>query len=128
MNKKVKNPDPLSNPKTMGREGMKIIRNIAYGKFNFYTEGHIFRNEAFVNATIHEVDKRLLDVAIHVKAMEYAYSGSIDAAVLRLLHQDRKSYEAYTLIRRQLYAILESGDTGFLLVLVNKLPLYKYNI
>ena len=31
-----KNPDPLSNAKMMSREGMKMIRNIAFGNFNFY--------------------------------------------------------------------------------------------
>ena len=128
-NRKVKNPDPMSNPQTMGREGMRIIRNIAFGKFNFYTEGHVFRNLDFVKALITEVDKRIMDSGIHVNAIQYAYSGSQDANVLNLLHRDKKTLEAYMLIRQTLDSIVISGgDTGFLLVLTNKLPQYKYNI
>lgn len=128
-NRKVKNPDPMSNPQTMGREGMRIIRNIAFGKFNFYTEGHVFRNLDFVKALITEVDKRIMDAGIHVNAIQYAYSGSQDANVLNLLHRDKKTLEAYMLIRQTLDSIVISGgDTGFLLVLTNKLPQYKYNI
>ena len=128
-NRKVKNPDPMSNPQTMGREGMRIIRNIAFGKFNFYTEGHVFRNLDFVKALITEVDKRIMDAGIHVNAIQYAYSGSQDANVLNLLHRDKKTLEAYILIRQTLDSIVISGgDTGFLLVLTNKLPQYKYNI
>ena len=127
-NKKTKNPDPMSNVKTMGKEGMKIIRNIAHGTYNIYAEGHIFRNPDFVKAIIVEVDKRLIDHAIHVRAIEYAYANTQDANVLSLLHRDRKSYEAYTIIRQTLESIAITGDTGFLWVLANKLPQYKYNI
>lgn len=127
-NKKTKNPDPMSNVKTMGKEGMKIIRNIAHGTYNIYAEGHIFRNPDFVKAIIVEVDKRLIDHAIHVRAIEYAYANTQDANVLSLLHRDRKSYEAYAIIRQTLESIAITGDTGFLWVLANKLPQYKYNI
>lgn len=127
-NKKTKNPDPMSNTKTMGREGMKIIRNIAHGTYNIYAEGHIFRNPEFVKAIIVEVDKRLMEHAIHVRAIEFAYANSQDGNVMDLLHRDRKSYEAYAIIRQTLESILVTGDTGFLYVLSNKLPQYKYNI
>lgn len=128
-NKKPKNPDPMSNPKTMGREGMKIIRNIAFGTYNIYAEGHIFRNLDFVNAVIREVDKKILDYSIHINAIKYAYAGTQENTVLSLLHRDEKALEAYNLIRHTLYSIaISGGDTGFLWVLGNKLPQYKYNI
>lgn len=127
-NKKTKNPDPMSNTKTMGREGMKIIRNIAHGTYNIYADGHVFRNPNFVKAIIVEVDKRLMEHAIHVRAIEFAYANTQDGNVLDLLHRDRKAYEAYAIIRQTLESILATGDTGFLYVLSNKLPQYKYNI
>lgn len=128
-NRKVKNPDPMSNPKTMGREGMRIIRNIAFGTYNIYAEGHIFRNLDFTNSVISEVDKRILDAGIHVAAIEYAYAGRQDPNVMNLLHRDKKTLEAYMLVRQTLESIVISGgDTGFLWVLANKLPQYKYNI
>lgn len=128
-NKKVKNPDPMSNSKTMAREGMKIIRNIAFGTFNVYTEGHVFRNLEFTQATLAEVDKRLLDASIHLTALRYAYANSTDPNVLSLIHRDQKIYDAYNLIHETLGSIIVTGgDTGFLYVLINKLPQYKYNI
>lgn len=127
--KRPKNPDPMSNSKTMGIEGMKIIRSIAHGNYNIYTEGQIFRNLDFVKAVLYEVDKRLLDHSIHVAAIEYTYANTEDTNVLSLLHRDRKSCEAYRIIRQALESILiTGGDTGFLLVLANKLPQYKFNI
>lgn len=127
--KSVKNPDPMSNARTMGREGMKIIRNIAFGSYNIYNDGHVFRNLDFVKATISEVDKRLLDASIHVQAIKYAYAGTDNQDVLNLLLRDSKTLEAYTLVRGVLENIvISNGDTGFLYVLANKLPIYKYNI
>ena len=121
--------DPMTNTRSMAREGMRIMRDIAHGKYNIYTEGHIFRNLEFVKATIAEVDKRLLDHQIHITAIKYAYANSQDPVVSNLLYRDERSYEAYVLIRNVLYNILISnGDTGFLMVLANKLPQFKYNI
>lgn len=129
-NKKVvKNPDPMSNSKTMGREGMRIIKDIAFGRFNIYNNGHVFRNLEFINATMAEVDKRLVEASIHVQAVRFAYKGSDDPAVLSTLMRDEKTYEAYALIRQVLSSIIMSnGDIGFLWVLASKLPNYKYNI
>ena len=127
-NKPVKNPDPMSNTRIMGREGMKLIRNMAQGKFNFYTEGHIFRNKDFVLATMVEVDKRIIEHGIHVNAIRCAYAGSQDPNVLNVLHRDEKALEAYTLVRQTLEGIALTQDTGLLYVLLNKLPNYRYNI
>lgn len=126
--KPPKNPDPMSNTITMGREGVRIIRNIARGKYNIYAEGHIFRNKDFVIATINEVDKYLMELDIHIKAINYAYAGTTDPNVLRLLHKDRKSYEAYMIARDALMSIAMTGDTGFLWLMASKLPNYKYNM
>lgn len=128
-NKKVKNPNPMSNTRTMAREGMRIIRDIAHGKYNVYDNGHVFRNLDFTKATLTECDKRLLDAKIHVAAISYAYQGTNDPNVLSLLHRDRKTVEAYDLIHNVLASIIcNYGDTGYLLVLANKLPDFKYNI
>lgn len=121
--------DPMSNSKTMGREGMKIIRNIAFGSFNIYNDGQIFRNLNFVRATMEEVDKVLMETGIIINAIHFAYSNSDDANVMSTLHKYKKKYEGYMLIRNQLYSIIATnGDTGFLYVLANRLPAYKYNI
>lgn len=121
--------DPMTNTRSMAREGMRIMRDIAHGKYNIYNEGHVFRNLEFVKATINEVDKRLVDHQIHINAIRYAYPNSQDPTVCNLLYRDEKAYEAYAIIRGVLYNILMSnGDTGFLMVLANKLPQYKYNI
>ena len=127
--KMVKNPDPMSNTRTMGREGMRIIKDIAFGKYNIYNCGHVFRNLDFVRATIDEVDKRLYEAALHTTAIEFAYSGTQDPNVLNVLHRDKKTVEAFTLIRDTLVSIITTnGDTGFLCVLASRLPQYKYNI
>lgn len=123
-----KNVDPLSNAKIMSREGMKIIRNIAFGNFNFYNEGHVFRNPDFVSNTILEVDKRILDASIHLTALSYAYPGTQEPSVLSLIHRDTKTYEGYMLVRQVLEGIIKTGDTRLLYTLMTRLPEYKYNL
>lgn len=125
---KNKQINPMSNPRTMGREGMRIMKDIAFGKFNFYADGHIFRNLEFVKAVINEVNKRLVDLNIHITAIQYAYAGSADNNVINLLYRDCRTRDAYLLINKTLNDICNSGDTGFLMVLLEQLPKYKYNI
>ena len=121
--------DPLTNVKTMGREGMRIMRDIAFGNYNIYTEGHVFRNLDFCKATITEIDKRLIDLQIHINAINYAYYNCQDPKVMNLLYRDQRSFEAYSLMKEVMCSIIMSGgDTGFLMVLAGKLPAYKYNI
>ena len=121
--------DPMANVKTMGREGMKIIRDIAFGRYNIYNEGHVFRDPEFVNAIIAELDKKIVDLTITVNAIRAVYGGANNPAADNLLYRHTRSLEAYNLIRVNLVSIIMSGgDTGFLLVLANKLPPYKYNI
>lgn len=128
--KPPKNPDPMSNPKTMAREGMKILKDIAHEKFDAYNKGHIFRNKEFIKATLVELDKRITDCQIHITAINYCYisRGITDPNIIRLLHRDTGSYEAYCIAKEELTNIYSTGDTGFLQVLMNKLPRYKYNI
>lgn len=127
--KNVKNPDPMSNPKTMGKEGMRIIKDIAFGKYNIYNSGHVFRNLDFIRATLAEVDKRLFEAKVHVQAVQYAYANVDDQMVLGVLLRDKKTLEAYSMIREVLVSIIiTNGDTGFLHILASKLPHYKYNI
>ena len=133
MGKKRKNNnqrrDPFTNVKSMGKEGMKIMRDIAFGNYNIYAEGHVFRNLDFVKATITEIDKRLMDLNIHITGVQYAYGNSNDPNVTNLLYRDRRAFEAYSLMKEVMCSIyMSGGDTGFLMVLAGRLPAYKYNM
>lgn len=126
---KYSNPDPMSNVRDMGRYGIRVIRDIAKGKFNFYNEGHIFRNNDFTLATIEEVKRKIYEANIHVTAMQYAYSNSSDPVVQELLMRDMRQAEAYTLVYNTLNLVLNNnGDTRYIQILINKLPRYKYNM
>ena len=126
---KYNNPDPMSNVRDMGRYGMRVIRDIAKGKFNMYNEGHIFRNIDFTMATLKEVEKKIYESNIHVYAMQYTYQGSSDPVVQDLIIRDMKTVEAYTLAYQVLKLIVDNGgDTRYLQILLTKLPKYKYNM
>ena len=121
--------NPFENPQTMERAGMKLIRNMAFGTFNFYNEGHVFRNIDFCKATINGINKRLQQAGYHLQAMQILYGDGHDPIGLRLLNNDKKTYEAYALALEMIGNIVNSnGDTGFLWVLIKRLPDYKYNI
>lgn len=123
------NPDPMSNVRDMGRYGIRVIRDIAKGKFNFYNEGHIFRNIDFTMATMREVERKIKEAQIHVTAMQFTYANSPDQDVQELWMKDMKTVEGYTLVYNALKLVLDSGgDTRYLQILINKLPKYKYNI
>lgn len=128
---------PINNSRSMGRDGFKYIRDIAFGNFNIYKDGHIFRNLDFVKATLAENDKRMKDASIHLESLKYTYTTNpyygtnkeAQAEILRLMHKDEKTVTAYMLIRNSLYAILQTnGDIGYLYVLASNLPNYKYYI
>ena len=123
-----KNPDPMSNGRLMAREGIKAIRDMVYGKYNVYNDGHVFRNPEFVKATISEIDKYLLTLDVHIKAIKMAYSGTTDTTVLSVLQRDMRSYDAYMISRNVLFSILETGDASLLYGLASLLQAYKYNI
>ena len=126
---KYSNPDPMSNVRDMGRYGIRVIRDIAKGKSNFYNEGHIFRNNDFTLATMEEVKKKIYEANIHVAAMQFAYSNSSDPVVQELLMRDMRQAEAYTLVYNTLGLVLNGGgDTRYIQILINKLPRYKYNM
>lgn len=130
-------PDPMSNRNTMEREAMRTLKNIAFGSFNIYNEGHIFRNLNFVQAAIDGINKKLTEYSIIATSISIATSPNLtngrgmvmDQNVESLLHKYKRGYTAYSLMRQTMVSILQSGgDTGYLLVLANKLPAYKYNI
>ena len=124
-----KNPDPMSNVRDMGRYGMRVIRDIAKGKFNFYNEGHIFRNSDFTMATMEEIKKKIYEANIHFTAMQYTYANSSDPIVQSMIMNDAKTVEAYSIAYQTLKLVLDSGgDTRYLQVLISKLPKYKYNM
>ena len=66
---KYSNPDPMSNVRDMGRHGLKMIRDIAKGNFNFYNDGHYFRNNDFTTATIEEVKRELYKANSRAKSL-----------------------------------------------------------
>jgi len=123
------NPDPMANVRDMGRYGIRVIRDIAKGKFNLYNEGHIFRNIDFTMATMEEVKRKIYEANIHVTAMQYTYGNSNDNIVQDLLIRDMRTVEAYTLVYNTLKNVVDTGgDTRYIQVLINKLPRYKYNM
>lgn len=128
-NKGNRQINPMSNTRTMAKEGMRIMRDIAFQKYNIFNDGHVFRNLEFVKATIDEVNKRLTDLNIHIYAINCAFPYTDDQNVKNLLYRDCRKRDAYVLINQTLYNIyMSGGDTGFLLTLANKLPDYKHNI
>ena len=70
MGKNNKQKNPMSNPATMGREGMRIMRDIAHGNYNIYAEGHVFRNLEFVKAVINEVAPFVPTIEFEVNEVE----------------------------------------------------------
>lgn len=126
---KINNPDPMSNVRDMGRYGIRVIREIAKGKFNFYNEGHIFRNPDFTNATLKEVEKKIKEAQIHVTAMQFAYQNSQDYMINKVLMDDMKMLEGYQLVYSVLRMIADNAyDTRYLQILLTQLPKYKYNM
>lgn len=119
----------MSNVRDMGRYGIRVIREIAKGKFNFYNEGHIFRNPNFTNATIKEVEKKINEAQIHVTAMQCTYQNSSDYLINKVLMDDMRTLEAYQLVMSVLVMIAQNNyDTRYLQVLLTQLPKYKYNM
>ena len=126
---KYSNPNPMSNVRDMGRYGIRVIRDISKGKFNFYNEGHIFRNLDFTMATMEEVKRKIYEANVHVTAMNFAYSKSTDPVIQELLMKDMRMAEAYTLVYNTLKCVVDSGgDTRYIQILIKKLPKYKYNM
>lgn len=126
---KYSNPDPMSNVRDMGRHGLKMIRDIAKGNFNFYNDGHYFRNNDFTTATIEEVKRELYKANIHATAMQYTYANSSDPVVQKMIVDDMKAVEAYTLVYDTLMLVLGyGGDTRYLQILLTQLPRYRYNM
>lgn len=123
-----KNNKSVMNTRSMGREGLKIIRNIAFSNFNFYTEGQIFRNTAFVNATIEEINKILLETNIHITAIKCAYPATGDPNILGLLKKNQRKFDAYSLAKQCLGSVAYTGDTGYIWALLTRLPDYRYDI
>ena len=126
---KYSNPDPMSNVRDMGRYGIRVIRDIAKGKFNFYNEGHIFRNLDFTRATMEEVKRKIYEANVHATAMQFTYGNSQDPIIQDLLMRDLRTAEAYTIVYDTLKTVLDyNGDTRYIQILINKLPRYKYNM
>ena len=126
---KYSNPDPMSNVRDMGRHGIKMIRDIAKGNFNFYNDGHYFRNSDFTNATIEEVKRELKRASTFAQAMQFTYANTSDPDVQKWIIESMRSVEAYTLVYNTLKLVLDfQGDTRYLQILLTQLPRYRYNM
>ena len=124
---KIKNPDPMSNTRDMGRYGIRIMRDIAKGKFNYSNDANVFSNNDFIMATIRECEKRIKEANIHIAAIQFTYANTTDQDVKDLLARDMKVAEVYNLIRDTLMMIINNcGDTRYLNILMNRLPKYRY--
>lgn len=126
--KKVNRPDPMGNPAAMGKFGMKIIRDIAFGKCNIQDISGHFRNPIFGQALIREIADRLQDEYVYIYALNNLCMNpnTINPRAQRLLRKHNQTYEAWTFVQQVVGQIMSTGDPSPLLVLANRLPQYKY--
>ena len=131
-NNNRQNRDPMTNIRTMANEGMKIIRDIAFGRYDIYGDPRsaYFRNLVFTNAVISEVNKKLSSANIIYNALIYTYgSENPNAEVIRVIADARKTLEAYNIVYNALSNIvLSNGNVGYLYIMQNRLPAYKHNL
>lgn len=131
-NNRNQNRDPMTNIRSMANEGMRIIRDIAFGRFDIYGDSRstYFRNLVFDNAVLSEVDKRLTSAQIVYNALMYTYgSNDPSADVLRTIMNAKKTLDAYSVIHESLSNIIMSGgNVGYLYIMQNRLPAYKHNL
>lgn len=120
--------DPMTNVKTMSREGMKIMRDIAFGTYKFYEQGHVFRNQNFVRATAEEVEKRMIEAQYIIYSIRAAYNNIYDPNAMSILARWEKKYVAYYKMYEALCSTFNTGDTGFIQGLYSSLAPYKYYI
>ena len=70
----IQNPMPLAtNPTVMGRNGMQIIKEIAFGRYNIAANGQVFRNKEFSKAVLIEAEKKYRKYAIILKSLQFSY-------------------------------------------------------
>lgn len=124
----AKNANPLGTPTSMQRHALHIFKDIAFQKWDFGVESDIFRYPNFIENAIIAASIELKEAMIHVQAIQTAYAGCSDAAVISLLKKDMRKQQAYQLIYECLNNIKIYGDPSFSLVLVNRLPEYKFDL
>lgn len=122
----IENPmPPATNPTTMGRNGLQIMKEIAFGRYNIAANGQIFRNKEFSKAVLLEAEKKLKKYKTIYTALEFTYSMSLETDVKRLIHEMERKVDMYTLICGQMYTICATGDTHPLYILADRLGSYK---
>lgn len=123
-----KNADPMGTPTSMQRHAMHIFKDIAFGRWDFGVESDIFKIPAFIDNAMIAVYNELGAAMVHVQAIQTAYANCQDPVVVNTLRADIKKQNAYQLIYNTLIQIKTYGDPSFILVLVNRLPEFKYDL
>jgi hypothetical protein len=126
--RKVKNPDPMSNATTMQRYALKLIKDMAYGNFDLYTQGKVFEDKQFMHSAMVAVYEKLEDLNLVINSIVIANPNSTDVVVNRNLHKYRRAHDAYQIAYTSLYQAALTGNYGHLLVMINKLPPYKFDL
>lgn len=125
------NTNIFANPTVMAKEGMKFLKDLAFGKGDKAFAEKAFTKIEFVNALRSEVEKRRTEAWAHYSAMCTAYPSSTDPTIMRLTQSDRRRFDCYNTIAFHLDMIIRSNCVGYedvLTVLQTKLSDYKYNI
>lgn len=123
---KGKNVNPFSGAVQMGQYASRMIKDIAFGNFNYEKDYMMFQNTDFLNAAIHEAEQKVIEQQIYNTALNYTYANSNDATVFRLMNKHKKALDGWMLVYTMLCGILQSGDLGLLVGLMNRLPDYKH--
>lgn len=128
--RKINKPDPMGNPAAMGRYGMKIIRDIAYGKCNINDVSSHFCNTIFDQALIREINEKLQDEYMYIYALNKVCMNPAEAnpRAQRLLKKHNQSYTAWSFVQQVIGQIMATEDPSPLLVLANRLPEFRYYI
>lgn len=123
---KGKNVSPTSGPIQMGQYATRKIKDIAFGNFNFEQDAHNFQNKEFLMAAIHEVETKVIEQQVYNTALAYAYGASTDGIVLRMINRHKRALDGWTLVYNTIAGIIQTGDLGLLVGLMNRLPDYKH--
>ena len=128
--KKIKTPDPMGNPLAMGRYGIKVIKDIAFGNcVNIEEQIEKFgSSRTLIRSTMQEVDEKIMDAYLVYNALYPVYinKGNENPRIGYLLNKYYKTWEGWNLVNKVLTQIYNTEDGSALYVLANRLPAYKY--
>lgn len=123
---KGKNVSPFSGVGQMGQYALRMIKNIAFGNFNYEHDMIMFQNRDFLTALLHEAQNKVIEQQIYCNALNYAYACSTDSMVIRMINKHKRALDAWTLVYNTAGSILQTGDLALIAGLMNRLPDYKH--